>query len=215
MLLLAGCAGPFFRRKRRGRSRRGVGAAQLAAGSWRGQPGVFLLEQRAEFDFHGRKLEMRGMMQLDMTEGRARLMAVDDLGIKLFDLTVTRDGQTLHDVLPRTGQISPARSGGGGFGAAHFSRAPAGSGRSGRGPAPPIIFFPVLEGRGADLHLRRAAAGPATDAGFRGRARWQVDYYQYHRQKGADVSGGDCPFRRPWPATGCTLWLDSMRRTDE
>jgi len=214
MLLLAGCVSVPFPPEAARPVPRGVGAAQLAAGSWRGQPGVFLLEQRAEFDFHGRKLEMRGMMKLDMPEGRARLVAVDDLGIKLFDLTVTRGGQTLHDELPQLAKYPQLAQGVAASVRRIFLVPRPEAGDRERAGATHYLLSRSWKGGeltftfgGPKLDLQRVRASG-------GGRRWQVDYYQYHRQKGLTYPGG-IVLSDNLAGYRLTLWLDSMRRTDE
>ena len=100
LLLLTGCSGSFFPPTPPGTVPAGLDSATLAASDWTRQGGPWRMRQSVEFDFHGRKLVMRGLMNLDPTAGMARLIAVDDLGIKLFDVSVYRDRQQLNFLLP-------------------------------------------------------------------------------------------------------------------
>lgn len=100
LLLLGGCSGSFFPPPLMEASPPGLDSALLAASDWTRQGGPWRLRQTVEFDFHGRQLTMRGLMSLDPAAGTARLIAVDALGIKLFDLSVFRDHEALHFLLP-------------------------------------------------------------------------------------------------------------------
>ncbi len=99
-LLLAGCAGSFFPPPPTAAVPVGRNAAELAASDWTRLPGRWLLTQTAEIVFHGRKLPMQGLLQLDAERRTARLIAVNELGIKLLDLEVFAEGEKVHFLLP-------------------------------------------------------------------------------------------------------------------
>jgi Protein of unknown function (DUF3261) len=99
-LLTAGCAAPFFPLPPTVAVPAGKSAAELAGSDWTRLPGRWLLTQSAEFSFHGRKLPMQGLLQLDSGHQAARLIAVNELGIKLFDIEVFARGETVHYLLP-------------------------------------------------------------------------------------------------------------------
>jgi hypothetical protein len=62
----------------------------LAAGIWRPE-GRLLLRQSALVTLGDRSLPLDGVLELDPSRGSARLVAIDPMGIKLFDITVRRD----------------------------------------------------------------------------------------------------------------------------
>jgi hypothetical protein len=100
VLLLAACAGPFFPPRPTAAVPAGRTAAELAASDWTRLPGRWLLTQAAEFSFQGRKLPMQGLLQLDAGRRTARLIAVNELGIKLLDIEVFAEGEKVHFLLP-------------------------------------------------------------------------------------------------------------------
>lgn len=74
-------------------------AAEVAALDWSRGEGVLLLRQSVVFDL-GRTVAMAGVLRLDRGAGSARLVGLDDFGVKLFDLTVTADGFQEHFLMP-------------------------------------------------------------------------------------------------------------------
>jgi hypothetical protein len=82
-----------------------VTATQLATSVWTAQQGVFQLRQTVLFEFRGARVPMAGLMRLDLTQGQVRLVALNDLGVKLFDLEVTQIGEQQHYLLPDIAKI--------------------------------------------------------------------------------------------------------------
>jgi hypothetical protein len=79
----------------------GLAAGDLAAAVWTARPQVLRLRQTARFSFRGREVPMIGMMELDTRRNEARLVAVDQMGVKLFDLGVSEDGVRENYLLPQ------------------------------------------------------------------------------------------------------------------
>jgi outer membrane biogenesis lipoprotein LolB len=80
---------------------RGLAADDLAAAVWTARPQVLRLRQTAKFSFRGRDVPMIGMMELDTRRNEARLVAVNQMGVKLFDLTVSEEGVSENYLLPQ------------------------------------------------------------------------------------------------------------------
>jgi hypothetical protein len=80
---------------------RGLTAGDLAASVWTARPQLLRLRQTARFSFRGREVPMIGMMELDTLRNEARLVAVDQMGVKLFDLGVSEDGVMEYYLLPQ------------------------------------------------------------------------------------------------------------------
>ncbi len=98
--LLCGCTPLPFAVTEPVPTRPGVSAAELAARTWTGQPATLRIRQTVLFEFRGRKLPLVGFMVLDSSTLTARLVALNDLGVKFFDLTVNSQGVEEHFVLP-------------------------------------------------------------------------------------------------------------------
>lgn len=102
MLLLAACSAtapvpsPVIER-----TPTGLVAGELATAVWTAKPQVLRLRQTARFTFRGREVPMIGLMELDTRRSEARLVAVNELGVKLFDLTVSEGGVVENYLLPQ------------------------------------------------------------------------------------------------------------------
>ena len=81
------------------------GAAQLLAGHWLLQNTTWRLRQTALLEIGPRKMAMEGFLQLDLTNRTARLLALNELGLVLFDLEVTDNDEVLHRALPQLQKI--------------------------------------------------------------------------------------------------------------
>ena len=104
-LILAGCAIPRISPAPVPPSPPGWTAAQLHDLLWMAVPATVRLKQSARFTFRGRTVPMAAMMELNGSQGRARLVAVNELGIKLFDLEVSATTVKEHFVLPELARI--------------------------------------------------------------------------------------------------------------
>lgn len=81
-------------------------SSQLVANHWLLQPTVWRIRQTALLEIGRRKVAMEGFLRLDLQRQEARLLAMNDMGVVLFDLQVTKDGQQLHRVLPQLQQVN-------------------------------------------------------------------------------------------------------------
>ncbi|MEZ4601633.1 MAG: DUF3261 domain-containing protein [Syntrophotaleaceae bacterium] len=79
----------------------GLATEDLASAVWTERPAVMRLRQTARFSFRGREVPMIGMMELDTRSKKTRLVAVNQMGVKLFDLEVTQSGVVEHYLLPQ------------------------------------------------------------------------------------------------------------------
>jgi hypothetical protein len=95
----AGCAGLQLDSGERAPTRE-LTAETLASKVWTSRPGVRYLRQAALFEFHEVKVAADGLLRLDPASGSARLVALNEMGVKLFDVTVTRGSLTENFLLP-------------------------------------------------------------------------------------------------------------------
>lgn len=72
---------------------------------WLRQERSWLLRQTALLETGPTRLSMNALLRLDMAQRSARLVAMDDFGVKLFDLTVTATGEDRHFLLPALARI--------------------------------------------------------------------------------------------------------------
>lgn len=72
---------------------------------WLRQKQRWLLRQTALLETGQTRLTLNALLQLDMRNRSARLVAMDDFGVKLFDLTITAAGEDRHFLLPALTRI--------------------------------------------------------------------------------------------------------------
>lgn len=99
-LLLTGCraAGPFPAPPLS--ATRPLTITALLQGSWTLASSTLRMRHTVLLELGWRKLPMVGLLELDRTARTIRLVALNDLSIKLFDLTVTVDGYQTHYLFP-------------------------------------------------------------------------------------------------------------------
>ncbi len=78
---------------------------QLLAWSWLQQPGTWRLRQSALLELGSKKIPLEGFLRLDLQKHEARLLAMNEMGLVLFDLQVSLTGQQLHRAIPQLQQI--------------------------------------------------------------------------------------------------------------
>lgn len=206
-LLLSGCASIPFEKPRRTATRE-LAAEALLAPYWLGDPVVYRIRHSGLFRLRGMKLPIEGFMELDANHRKARLVALEGMGLKLFDLTVTAETVEVnhlisdlrrHPGLPEAvadsvrriffqPQPSPADRLEIGSREYRLQRGGADETRFVFGGEPPLL----LEKRGV---------GPSED--------WWVGYYQYREQIGRQIPEGIFLQDRRAGYT-LTLWLESV-----
>ncbi len=77
---------------------------QLLSGNWLQQPAIWHLRQSALLEVRGRKFPLQGLLRLDSERREARLVAMNELGLVMFDLQLDEQGQQLHRALPQLQQ---------------------------------------------------------------------------------------------------------------
>ncbi|MDT8424248.1 MAG: DUF3261 domain-containing protein [Desulfuromonadales bacterium] len=99
-LILCGCrsAGPFPAPTLS--ATHPLAMSELLGGSWALDSSTIRMRHTVLLELGWRKLPMVGLLELDRTARTIRLVAVNDLGIKLFDLTVTVDGYQTNYLFP-------------------------------------------------------------------------------------------------------------------
>jgi len=73
---------------------------QLLARHWLGQPETWRIRQGALLEIGNRKLPMEGFLLLDLARQEARLLAMNEMGLVLFDLKVDSGDQQLQRIIP-------------------------------------------------------------------------------------------------------------------
>ncbi len=98
VLWLGSCSSPHipFRPNAVSPPRIDVKRSMLVAGDWLRTLPAGQWRQTVLFEWHGRKLPMVGLLYLDRANRRVRLLALNDMGMKLFWAQFDHDLWTLH-----------------------------------------------------------------------------------------------------------------------
>ncbi len=188
-------------------------AAELLEPFWLGDAVTYRIRQSGLFQLRGMKLPIEGFMELDAGNQYARLVALEGMGLKLFDLTVTADTVEVHHLLPDL-RRHPG-----------LAEAVAESVRR-------IFFLPQpssadrLEIASRDYRLRRSESDEVTFV-FGGEpplllekrsqgpsGDWWVGYYQYREWAGREIPAGIFLQDRRAGYT-LTLWLESVKSIEK
>lgn len=190
-------------------------AAELSGALWSSGTGSIIIRQSALFEFEGMQVPIAGIMKFDRTAKSARLVGMNDMGVKLYDISVNESSSQAHFIIPDlagypgfaeavavsvrriflTPQPSPGDS---------LERTPMSYLLTRKIGTEGTIRFTI---GGADTQLlEKLYHGPAES--------WRVRYYQYQHQQGQLFPGGivlddeRADYR-------LTLWIESVEKTDE
>jgi hypothetical protein len=189
-------------------------AGELTSELWQSGQGTVLIRQSALFEFHGMRVPLVGIMKLDLAKKSARLVGMNDMGVKFYDLSVERNSSTAHFVIPELARYPG------------FAEAVATSVRRiflDPEPEPDDSFITASDTyrfcRTKDGQAIRFVIGGAdrqllekTSSGAR--ESWRVRYYQYQRFEGNLLPAGvvldddKADYR-------LTLWIESVEKSDE
>jgi len=78
---------------------------QLLARNWLQQPGVWRLRQSALLELGPQKIPLEGFLRLDLDNREAHLLAMNEMGLVLFELQVSETGQQLNRAIPQLQQV--------------------------------------------------------------------------------------------------------------
>lgn len=78
---------------------------QLLEQHWLLQPHIWRLRQAALLELGAKKLPLEGFLRLDLQRHEARLLAMNEMGVVLFDLQVAAEGQQLQRAIPQLQQV--------------------------------------------------------------------------------------------------------------
>lgn len=189
-------------------------AASLCETLWDSGSGSLLIRQSALFELQGMKVPIDGVMKLDRGARSARLVGMNDMGVKLYDISVDRTSSRANFVIPELARYPG------------FAEAVALSVRR-------IFLEPVpspgdaltlsdksylLTREGSEETLRFLFGGAQAqllEKTGRGKAgSWRVRYYQYQRQQESLVPGG-IVLDDERAGYRLTLWIESVEKTDE
>lgn len=81
-----------------------LSAGMVVADHWLAAADTWRLRQSALLELRGRKLALEGFMILDLAQQRLHMVAMNDMGLVLFELIVTPEGQELRRALSQLQQ---------------------------------------------------------------------------------------------------------------
>lgn len=73
----------------------------LLSGNWLQQPDIWKLRQSALLELGPKKIPLEGVLRLDTAQRKVRLVAMNEMGLVLFDLELNEQGQKLHRAMPQ------------------------------------------------------------------------------------------------------------------
>jgi hypothetical protein len=100
IFLLSGCAAAPFEAPPWTPIMEPMPASVLAESARTFESGTYLVTHSALFKFRGTEIPMLGLMELNAAAGRARLVSLNPMGLKIFDIEVLPDSVKTHYVLP-------------------------------------------------------------------------------------------------------------------
>lgn len=190
-------------------------AAALSGALWSSGTGSLMIRQSALFELEGMRVPITGVMKLDLSAKSARLVGMNDMGVKLYDISVDAASSQAHFII-----TDLARYPG-------FAEAVAVSVRRiflAPSPAPgdtleltPTSYLLSREnGAGGTVSFTLGGAdAQLLEKSCRGAAEsWRVRYYQYQRQQGHLFPGG-IVLDDERAGYRLTLWIESVEKTDE
>lgn len=99
LLMLVGCSTvPFAKTELTPTSPRS--AAELARGLWSAREESLMVRHSALFEMRGMRVPVAAMMRLDPRAREARLVGMNDMGVKLYDIAVAADATRANFVIP-------------------------------------------------------------------------------------------------------------------
>jgi hypothetical protein len=172
-----------------------LGTTPIAPPAWLAAPAVWSIRQVVLIELGGMQFPVQGLLELDTAAGTVRLAALDDFGVTLFRLTITRSDERVDFLLP----LVPR--------GAEVTRSVAFSIRR-------IYLEPGGGGRGGEaVILETGSDGNVASASPRGGGGWRVWYDAY-----GDAGGVPVPrLIRFQQQGGASLRInqESVRRVDD
>lgn len=188
--------------------------AELLNGLWNSGDGKLLIRQSALFELQGMRVPIAGIMKLDLAARSARLVGMNDMGVKLYDVSVDSTTSHANFVIPDLARYP-------GFTAAV-------------GVSVRRIFLEPVPSQEDALTISRTsyqltrkssdttvsflfggAYGQLLEKSCRGKdASWRVRYYQYQQLQGRLFPGG-VVLEDDQAGYRLTLWIESVEKADE
>lgn len=213
LLVLActlGCAHGPFPAAERVPTDPAVGAAELIAVHWPPRGVGLRVRQTAVLEIRGSRMPMIGLVQLTPGGESLRMLALNDLGVKLLDVSVTEQAVEAHYVLPGLERQ------------AGLVEVVAESARRVFLTPRPTAEDRVVAGA-TSYRIEHRAGGATTTHTYAGSppqlietagAEWSVDFYQYRDTGGGVHPTGIVLADRAAPYR-LTLWIEEVKTLHE
>ena len=190
-------------------------AAALTEGLWSAGSGSLLIRQSALFELHGLRVPIAGVMKLDVAAKEARLVGMNDMGVKLYDISVDATTSATHFLIPELARY-PGFSEAVALSVRRIFLAPAPAAGDKLVQTPTRYLLTRQDGDDGTLRftfgganaqlLEKSCHGPA--------ASWRVRYYQYQPQSGYLFPAG-IVLDDERAGYRLTLWIESVEKADE
>ncbi len=189
--------------------------ASLSEGLWCTGNGSLMIRHTALFEFEGASYPLTGIMKFDRSAKVARLVGMNDMGVKLFDVSVDAVSSHAHFIIQDLTHYP------------NFAEAVAVSLRRIFLTYVPVSNDTLERTTTKYLITRDNAAGDTIqfilggsdeqllEKLYRGSSEsWRVRYYQYQRLQGNLFPGG-IVLDDNRAGYRLTLWIESVEKTDE
>ena len=190
-------------------------AAELSGALWSSGRGALMIRQSALFEFEGARVPIAGLMKLNLVGKGARLVGMNDMGVKLFDISVDATSSQPNFIIPDLASY-PGFPEAVALSVRRIFLAPE--------PSPEDTFERtsttyLITGKTGDGGTIRFTFGGAEaqllEKTWRGVAEsWRVRYYQYQRRQGQLFPGGIL-LEDERAGYRLTLWIESVDKIDE
>lgn len=189
-------------------------AAALTEGLWDAGNGTYLIRHSALFEFQGMRTPLAGVMRLDTGRKSARLVGMNEMGVKLFDLAIDRSSHEALFIMPELASYpgfaeavaasvqriflsaGPARDDA-------LTVTPRSYRLSGNRDGKTLLF--TLGGKHGQL-LEKSCSGPGEE--------WRVRYYEHQWQQLLPIPRG-IVLDDERAGYRLTLWIESVEQSDE
>ena len=111
LFCLAGCAPTTSPQQLPENCSANAEVGQLLDGNWLHQDDVWRLRQLTLLEIGSKKVPLEGFLRLDTATGQARLVAMNEMGVVLFDLLVTEKDQQLKRAIPQLQKVKGLAAG--------------------------------------------------------------------------------------------------------
>lgn len=190
-------------------------AAELTGALWNAGTGNVIIRQTALFEFEGMRIPITGVMKLDLAAKSARLVGMNDMGVKLYDISVDATSSNAHFIIPDLAGY-PGFPEAVAISVRRIFLTPQPDPGDAFERTPTYYLLTRDDGSGGTFRFTFGGAeAQLLEKSFRGAAgSWRVRYYQYQHQQGRLFPGG-IVLDDERAGYRLTLWIESVEKTDE